>query len=60
MDPWTALGIFIFGAAAGAVTTMIFYSAQMRMLRRLLETLAPKTQTGLPGDVGSSERRKSA
>jgi len=60
MGPGTALGVFLLGAAVGAVTTAIFYLAQIRSLRNLLETLARKDRSDLPCDAPSSETRKSA
>ena len=40
MDPWTALGIFLLGAGAGALTTVAMYVKQIRELKDLLEAAA--------------------
>ena len=36
MDPWMALGIFLVGAGAGALTTVALYVKQIRQLKHLL------------------------
>jgi hypothetical protein len=38
MDRWIALGIFLLGAAVGALTTVAFYAGQIRHLRNRSET----------------------
>jgi hypothetical protein len=38
MDPWTALEIFLVGAAIGALLTAIAYAGRIRQLRESLRT----------------------
>ena len=33
MNSWLALGFFLFGAAAGALLTAIFYAGQLRKVK---------------------------
>jgi len=40
MDPWIALGIFLLGAGAGALTTAALHIKQIRKLKDLLEAAA--------------------
>jgi len=46
MDHWIALGIFLLGAGAGALTTVALYVKQIRQLKDLLEAAHnnPKTE----------------
>jgi hypothetical protein len=37
MDPWMALGIFLLGTGAGALTTVALYVKQIRRLKNQLE-----------------------
>jgi hypothetical protein len=60
MDVWTGVGVFLAGAATGAVTTVIFYTAQIRTLKNLLETLAHNRHTDSHSKLDSREDRKSA
>jgi len=61
MDSWGALGIFLLGAGAGAVTTALHYSAQIRELRRLLQIKASQNlQTEQRQTAEAREKRKSA
>ena len=36
VDTWTTLGVFLLGTGAGALLTAIFYSDQIRSLKKLL------------------------
>jgi hypothetical protein len=39
MDPWTALGIFLMGAALGALLTRVAYSGRIHRIRVEIGTL---------------------
>jgi hypothetical protein len=56
----TALGIFLLGAGAGAMTTAILYASQIRRLRLLLQTSARERAAEPQNKVESGEHRKSA
>lgn len=58
MDRWMALGIFLLGVGAGALTTGALYVEQIRKLKDLLEAAAHNnSQTE---QVHKSDGRKSA
>jgi uncharacterized integral membrane protein len=44
MDPWTALGIFLLGAAVGALLTAIAYSGQVRRAQGEMKILRRQDQ----------------
>jgi hypothetical protein len=61
MDPYAALGIFLLGAGAGAMTTATFYAAQIRRLKHLLPQAPAREGEGeRQEDAESGENRKSA
>lgn len=61
MDSWIALAIFLLGAGAGALVTAIFYSAQIRDVKRLLTANSGENSSTEKQNIrGSEERRKSA
>ena len=45
MDPWMALGIFLLGIGAGALTTVALYVKQIRQLKSLLEAAHKNPQS---------------
>jgi hypothetical protein len=55
MDRWAALGIFLLGAAAGALITTLRYTGQICRLKDLAARNNPQTEQDL-----KSEERKSA
>jgi hypothetical protein len=50
------IGVFLLGSGAGALVTVVFYSGQIRELRRLISYLAPEKQNPLQQNA----KRKSA
>ena len=58
MEPWIALGIFLLGVGAGALTTAALYIEQIRKLKDLLGAAHNNSQTEEQGH--KSNRRKSA
>ena len=58
MDPFAVLGIFLMGAAAGALLTWIAYAARIRKLSRLMDR--PATRSPSAPERPDSEKRKSA
>jgi len=61
MDSWSALGIFLLGAGAGAGLTAAHYAAQIRLLRQLLQLrVSQNLQTEQQPTVKADEKRKSA
>ena len=45
MDPWMALGVFLLGTGAGALTTVALYVEQIRQLKNQLEAAHNNPQT---------------
>jgi len=45
MDPWMALGVFVLGVGAGALTTVALFVKQIRQLKTLLQTAQNNPQT---------------
>ena len=45
MDPWIALGIFLLGAGAGALTKVALYLKQIRQLKDVLEAAHNNSRT---------------
>jgi len=61
MHVWSALGIFLLGTGAGAITTAAYYSAQIRELKRLIDSLSARnTQEKEAVQREADEKRKSA
>jgi hypothetical protein len=61
MHVWSALGIFLLGTGAGAVTTAAYYSAQIRELSRLIASAsAQNAQEEDSAETKGDEKRKSA
>jgi hypothetical protein len=68
MDPFAVLGIFLMGAAAGALLTWIAYAAQIRKLHQLIDRPATRSSSASelpdtekrPAEPPDSEKRKSA
>jgi hypothetical protein len=59
MDRWIALGVFLLGAGAGALTTAALHAKQICKLKEVLEAVAHKNSQ--PGERGhESDGRKSA
>jgi hypothetical protein len=66
MDPWMALGIFLLGTGAGALTTVALYVKQIRQLKNQLEAahnnprqkndVTNRTSDNLPSEGAANDR----
>jgi len=57
MNAWTALGIFLLGSGAGALTTAVYYSAKLDALKALVQRPAQYKDRD---ENAENEKRKSA
>ena len=48
MNPWFVLGLFLLGAAAGALLTAIFYIEQLRRIKEPLPSTEHERLSFLP------------
>jgi hypothetical protein len=60
MDTWSAIGVFLLGAGAGALLTRIFYSSQIDNLKRLLKAASGDNSRVEQAENTEFEGRKSA
>jgi hypothetical protein len=59
MDPWIALGLFLLGAGAGALTTAMLHAEQICKLKDLLEAVT-HNNSQTEEQVHKSDARKPA
>jgi hypothetical protein len=59
MDQWSVLGIFMLGAAGGALLTQIAYAGRISKLKHLMDSLAARSSSA-PDRPDSKEECKSA
>ena len=60
MDTWSAIGVFLLGAGAGALLTRIFYSSQIDKLKQLLKAASAENSRVEQAKHPEFEGRKSA
>jgi len=60
VDRWGTLGIFLLEGGTGAATSAANSSAQIRQLRKRIESATRSNEKDQPADEYKSEERKSA
>jgi hypothetical protein len=55
MDRWAAVAVFLLGAGLGALLTRIMYASQIRQLRKMVESLAIRSDQ-TPSGQGQDQR----
>jgi hypothetical protein len=55
-DPWAIIGIFLLGAASGALVSWIAFASRIREIKRVVHLIEAQSKAANPSD-GRDERQ---